>query len=100
MGDRLDLDLSREKQEKRTRWLIWAESLVIFGLLVWVSIEYESNKYLQDWLSKNIGPIGFLFDGTLAGLYAGALVGYALATYMGRRSEEEKILDSISRKNA
>jgi len=100
MGDRLNLDkLERERVEKRTRWLVWAESLVILGLLVWVSLEYENNLFLQSWAKSNIGPMSFLLNGTLAGLYAGALLGYAVAKYAGRRSEEERILESLRKKS-
>lgn len=95
MDDRLDLDVVRDK---RTRWLVWAESLVILGLLIWVSVEYENNLYLQAWIGKTVGPLGFFLNGTLAGLYAGALVGYSIAVYTGKRSEEEKILESLTRK--
>jgi len=84
---------------KRTRWLVWAESLVILGLLIWVSLEYEDNLFLQSWAKSNVGPVGFLLNGTLAGLYAGALVGYAVAKYAGRRSEEERILESLKKKS-
>jgi hypothetical protein len=99
MGDRLDLEQFRKKEiAKRTRWLVWAESLVILGLLVWVSIEYENNLYLQTWVGKNIGLLGFLLNGTLAGLYAGALLGYTVAVYAGRGNEEEKILESLKNK--
>src|SRR6266852_3018887 len=100
MGDRLDMDrLKHEQIVKRTRWLVWAESLVILGLLVWVSLEYENNLYLQSWAKTNIGPVSFLLNGTLAGLYAGALLGYTVAKYAGRKTEEEKILESLKRKS-
>lgn len=79
--------------------MIWAESVLILGLLIWVSVEYESNLYLQDWFRQNIGPFGFLFNGTLAGLYAGTLVGYGITLYMARRSEEGRILESLIRKD-
>ena len=95
MDDRLDMDVVRDK---RTRWLVWAESLVILALLIWVSVEYENNLYLQAWIGKTVGPFSFFLNGTLAGLYAGALVGYSIATYTGKRSEEEKILESLTRK--
>ena len=99
MSERSDLDRLKEKAlARRTRWLVWAESVVIFGLLVWVSIEYENNFYLQSWLEHYVGPLGFLLNGTLAGLYAGGLVGYAMATILERKTEEEKILESITRK--
>jgi hypothetical protein len=100
MGDRLDMDrLEREQMVKRTRWLVWAESLVILGLLIWVSLEYENNLFLQSWAKSNVGPVSFLLNGTLAGLYAGLLVGYAVAKYAGRRSEEERILESLKKKS-
>ena len=100
MGDRMDLDRLKEEQlVKRTRWLVWAESLVILGLLIWVSLEYENNLFLQSWAKSNVGPVSFLLNGTLAGLYAGALLGYAMAKYAGRRSEEERILESLKKKS-
>jgi hypothetical protein len=100
MGDRMDLDRLKEEQlVKRTRWLVWAESLVILSLLIWVSLEYENNLFLQSWAKSNVGPVSFLLNGTLAGLYAGAMVGYAVAKYAGRRSEEERILESLKKKS-
>ena len=91
--------LKQEQLVKRTRWLVWAESLVILGLLIWVSLEYEDNLFLQSWAKSNVGPVSFLLNGTLAGLYAGAMVGYAVAKYAGRRSEEERILESLKKKS-
>jgi len=100
MSDRRDMDrLKQEQVAKRTRWLVWAESLIILGLLVWVSVEYESNLFLESWAKANIGPISFLLNGTLAGIYAGLLSGYAIAKYAGKKTEEEKILESL-RKSA
>ena len=100
MTDRLDVDEMRQNElAKRTRWLVWAESLVILGLLIWVSLEYENNLFLRSWLNANVGPVSFLLNGTLAGLYAGALLGYAVAKYWGRRSEEESILESLEKKS-
>jgi len=100
MGDRMDMDQLRQEQlVKRTRLLVWAESLVILGLLIWVSLEYENNLFLQSWAKSNVGPLGFLLNGTLAGLYAGALLGYSVAKYAGRRSEEEKILELLKKKS-
>src|SRR5207245_9395434 len=96
MSERLDVDrLKQEQLVKRTRWLVWAESLVILGLLVWVSLEYENNPFLQSWAKSNIGPISFLLNGTLAGLYAGILLGYAVAKYAEKKTEDDKILESI-----
>ena len=99
MGERLDLDrLERERVEKRTRWLVWAESLIILGLLVWLSLEYDNNLFLQSWAKSNIGPVSFLLNGTLAGLYAGTMLGYVVTKYAGRKTEEEKILESLKKR--
>ncbi len=100
MDDSLDMDrLKQEELVKRTRWLVWAESIVILGLLVWVSLEYENNLFLQSWAKLNVGPVSFLLNGTLAGLYAGFLLGYAVAKYAGKRTEEERILESLKKKS-
>jgi hypothetical protein len=99
MGDRLDRDRGREVVERRTRWLVWAESLIILGLLVWVSVEYVNNQYLQAWVARNFWVLGFLLNGTFAGLYAGVLVGYLISNYANRKSEEEDLLEKITRKN-
>jgi F0F1-type ATP synthase membrane subunit c/vacuolar-type H+-ATPase subunit K len=100
MGDKLDMDELRKKEfAQRTRWLVLAESLVILGLLVWVSIEYENNLYLQSWANGNIGPVSFLLNGTLAGLYAGTLLGYIIARYTGKKTEEEKMLETLNKKS-
>lgn len=99
MVDRSEIGrLHEERLARRTRWLAWAESLVILALLVWVSIEYQNNQYLQMWLESVIGPFGFLLNGTLAGLCAGAFIGYAIAVYTRGKSEEEKILESLTGK--
>src|SRR3989441_7047358 len=100
MTDTLDIDQLKQKElARRTRWLVWMESLVILGLLIWVSLEYENHLFLQSWAKSNVGPVSFLLNGTLAGLYAGAMVGYAVAKYAGRRSEEERILESLKKKS-
>ncbi len=100
MSDRLDMEQLRKKEfAKRTRWLVLAESLVILALLIWVSMEYENNVFLESWVNANVGPIGFLLNGTLAGVYAGTLLGYLIAKYTGKRTEEEKILASLKKKS-
>src|SRR5439155_26144844 len=96
MGDQVGLDqLRQERLVRRTRWLVLVESLVILALLVWVSLEYENNLFLQSWAKTNLGPVSFLLNGTLAGLYAGALLGYTIAKYAEKKTEDEKILESL-----
>ncbi|OLD34913.1 MAG: hypothetical protein AUI50_04545 [Crenarchaeota archaeon 13_1_40CM_2_52_14] len=99
MSDRLDLEqLKRKEFAKRTRWLVWVESSVILGLLVWVSLEYENNLFLESWAKTNIGPASFLLNGTLAGLYAGTMLGYLLSKYLGKKTEDEKIVESLRKR--
>jgi hypothetical protein len=99
MTDTVNMEALRQEQlAKRTRWLVWTESLVILGLLIWVSLEYENNLFLQDWATKNVGPLTFLLNGTLAGLYGGVLLGYAVAKYAGKRSEDEEILETLRKR--
>ena len=99
MSDRLDLEqLKRKEFAKRTLRLVWVESSLILGLLIWVSLEYENNLFLQSWAKTNIGPVSFLLNGTLAGLYAGTMLGFIVARYAERRTEEEKILESLRKK--
>ena len=99
MSDRLDLEqLKRKEFAKRTRRLVWVESSIILGLLVWVSLEYQNNLFLQSWAKSNIGPVCFLLNGTLAGLYAGTMLGFIVARYGERRTEEEQIPDSLRKK--
>jgi len=99
MSDRLDLEQLKQKEfAKRTRQLIWLESSVILGLLVWVSLEYENNPFMQSLEKTNIGPVSLFLNGTLAGLFAGTMLGFIVARYAERRTEEEKILKSLRKK--
>lgn len=100
MSEELGMDqLKQEQLVKRTRWLVWAESLAILGLLIWASLEYQNNLFLQSWAKSNVGPVSFLLNGTLAGLYAGTMLGYAVAKYAGKRTEEEQILEKLRQKS-
>src|SRR2546425_5918510 len=99
MGDQVGLDqLRQERLVRRTRWLVLVESSVILGLLVWVSLEYENNLFLESWAKTNIGPASFLLNGTLAGLYAGTMLGYLLSKYLGKKTEDEKIVESLRKR--
>jgi len=99
MSNRLDIEqMKRKELAKRTRWVIWVESSVILGLLVWVSIEYQNNLFLQSWAKTNFGPVSLLLNGTLAGLYAGSMLGFIVARYAERRTDEDKILESLRKK--
>jgi hypothetical protein len=92
------VDMHRLKAEyiaRRAKLLAMAESFVIAGLLLALTLEYEDNVYMRLWVSQNIWPVGYLLNGTLLGLISGLLVGWTLASWHGRRSREQKILDDL-----
>ncbi len=91
-------DLHRLKVEhmlRRARLAAFGESFVILALLVSLSLEYENNFYMQEWIQAHFWPAQWLLNGTLVGVAAGLLVGWILATWQGKRSREQKILDEV-----
>jgi hypothetical protein len=92
------VDLHRLKAEylaRRAKLVAFAESFVILGLLLALTLDYENNAYMQLWISRNFWPVEYLLNGTLVGLIVGVLVGWILASWHGRRSREQKILDDL-----
>ncbi len=77
--------------------LALAQSLVILGLLSWLSVEYSRNTFMQEWVVQNFWPAGLLLNGTLVGVVIGLIVGWGLASSQGRRSREQAILDSLKK---
>ena len=71
------------------------EAFVILGLISWLSLEYQHNGFMQAWIAQSFWPMGLLLNGTLAGLFVGLLAGWAGASFSGRRSREQAILDSL-----
>ncbi len=96
MSDSLSLaELKMEQRAKRTRLLAFLQSFVILGLLVALSWEYSRNIFMQEWVAQNYWPVGLLLNGTLVGLCVGVIMGWTIASYNGRRSREQAILDSL-----
>jgi hypothetical protein len=92
------LDMHRLKAEylaRRAKRIALLESFVIVGLLLALTLEYENNAYMRLWVLQNMWPVGYLLNGTLLGLMAGLLVGWTIASWQGRRSREQKILDDL-----
>ena len=96
MSERLDMQrLKAEYNARRAKRLALAESFVILSLLLALTLEYENNRYMQIWISHNFWPAGWLLNGTLVGVIAGLLAGWVLASWQGKRSREQKILDDL-----
>jgi uncharacterized integral membrane protein len=96
MSERLDMQrLKAEYVARRAKLLALGESFVILVLLVALSFEYQDNVYMQLWISRNFWPASLLLNGTLVGLMLGLLVGWMVASWQGRRSREQKILDDL-----
>jgi hypothetical protein len=96
MSERLDMHrLKAEHMAKRAKQVALGESFVILTLLVALTFEYQDNVYMQRWVSTNFWPAAWLLNGTLVALMTGLLGGWALATWQGKRSREQKILDDL-----
>jgi hypothetical protein len=96
MSEPVDMHrLKAEYMARRAKLVALGESFVILGLLLSLTLEYENNVFMRDWISRNFWPAEFLLNGTLVGLMAGLLVGWTVATWQGRRSREQKILDDL-----
>jgi len=96
MSETLDMHrLKAEHMLRRARLAALGESFVILTLLVWLSLEFEHNLYMQQWVARNFWPAQWLLNGTLVGLMTGLLAGWTLATWQGRRSREQKILNDL-----
>jgi hypothetical protein len=89
--------LKAEYELRRARLVAVVESFVILGLLSWLSVEYQYNTYMEAWMTRYFWPASILLNGTLVGVVAGILVGWVLATYQGKRSREQEILDRLKK---
>ena len=69
---------ARRIQRVDTTLLIaFAQFVIIVLLLSGVSAEYQSNRYMQDWIAQNAWPVGYLLNGYLASTLVGVAIGGA-----------------------
>jgi len=90
------LDMHRLKAEhllRRARLAALGESFVILTLLVWLSLEYQNNRYMQLWFARNFWPAQWLLNGMDAG-------NLARKTIQGTEDPGRSKEDSVKRKQA
>src|SRR5437870_13470136 len=94
MSETLDMHrLKAEHMLRKARLAALGESFVILTLLVWLSLEYQNNFYMQQWVAAHFWPAQWLLNGTVAGVVAGMLAGWVVATWLGNRARERKVVD-------
>ncbi len=72
------MTIIRKTQRLDTTLLIaFAQFVIIVLLLSGVSAEYQSNRYMQDWIAQNVWPVGYLLNGYLASTLVGVAIGGA-----------------------
>src|SRR2546428_3542793 len=70
------LTSNRKTRRVDTTLLIaFSQFVIIVLLLSGVSAEYQSNKYMQDWITQNALPVGYLLNGYLASTLVGVAIG-------------------------
>ncbi len=66
--------------------------MITIGLLAVISNEYQSNYFMQQWISQNASPLGFFLAGylgpVLATIFGGVLILWKLA--LNRRQSGAK----------
>jgi len=87
--------LREEQMARRSRILVWFQSLIILALLVWISEDYNNNQYFQAWAGQNLGGFGVLLNGSGAAFYGGLLVAIfvfrTLPDVLGERAREKRL---------
>ncbi len=82
-----ELTSNRKTRSVDTTLLIaFSQFVIIVLLLSGVSAEYQSNKYMQDWITQNVWPVGYLLNGYLASTLVGVAIGAAVLLVQRWRS--------------
>ncbi len=73
------------------------QSLIILVLLAWLSTEYQSNLYMQNWVRSSFPALRVLLDPYFVALLTGIFVGGILIYFLQKRSREQRILEYLRR---
>ncbi len=63
--------------------IIIAQFVITIGLLVAISNEYQSNYWMQQWISQNASPLGFFLSGYLGPVLAAIVGGILILWKLG-----------------
>src|SRR5438094_10560258 len=88
-GSGIERYLKRNKRTQRIDsavLLAFAQFVVISLLLSFISAEYQSNPYMQEWIQKNAWPIGYLLNEYLAATLIRLAIGGAFLVLPAWRS--------------
>jgi cytochrome bd-type quinol oxidase subunit 2 len=78
--------IKRTRRVDTTLLIAFTQFVIIVLLLSGISAEYQSNKNMQDWISQNAWPVGYLFNGYLASTLVGVAIGGAFLLLQRWRS--------------
>ncbi len=86
---------------KGSRWrhitpvLIIGQSLAVLTLLAWLSAEFQSNIYMENWVERNFPVLRFVLDRYFVVLLSGVFAGAVLIYFLQKRSREERLLEYL-----
>ncbi len=86
---------------KETRWrrlspvIFIGQSLIILALLGWLSIEFQSNAYMQSWVQARLPLLRVALDPYFVALLAGVFLGATIIYFLQKRSRDERILEYL-----
>lgn len=68
-------DTHQDRRIDATLLIAFIQFVVVVLLLSAASAEYQSNSYMQEWISHNAWPIGYFLNGYLASMLVGVAIG-------------------------
>ncbi|HEX9197501.1 MAG TPA: hypothetical protein VF906_06860, partial [Candidatus Bathyarchaeia archaeon] len=78
----------RREASRAVSAVIIAQFAITVGLLLAISNEYQSNYFMQQWISQNASPLGFFLTGyvgtVLAAIIGGVLILWKLVLTRGQ----------------
>ncbi len=77
------MDADTRMRDGITFAILMGQYAVIVALFWGLSLEYQSNQFMRDWIAQNVWPVGYLLNGYFAALLLGILAGW-MVVYVRR----------------